>query len=201
MVVLIFVRHGKAKSNELGILTEEIEGFPLTDDGRKRIELTATELKKLKVSRIISSPVQRARETAKIIGDKLGLTPTIDDRLTERGHGNLVNKSNMDGRWIYELDLEKENVENYASIEKRMVDFVDSVKDTSGITVVVTHEDCIKEFIGKALNLDVYLVQGLKIENGTMSAVKVVSKGECKVITINFPFLNKEAVSRINDAI
>ncbi len=198
--MLIFVRHGKAESNVLGILNDDVEGYPLTKDGAEKIKLIAKELKKLKVNKIISSPIQRARETSQIIGKELGLDYSMDKRLTERYFGKIDNKPIDDGRWAYRIDFEKENVETNSSIEKRMWNFVNSLKDEKGIIVVVTHDPCIKVFLGFALDIDAFLIQGLKIDNGNMSAMKIVGKGKCEIITLNFPMLNKEAVSRINKA-
>jgi phosphohistidine phosphatase len=58
---------------------------PLTSDGRKEMEREARAIAKLdlKLERIVTSPLKRARETAQIVAERLDLTDCLieDDRL------------------------------------------------------------------------------------------------------------------------
>jgi broad specificity phosphatase PhoE len=57
---------------------------PLTRAGVKQARRTGTYLRAQGVARLCSSPLRRARETAEIIGDELGLAVEVDNRLRER---------------------------------------------------------------------------------------------------------------------
>jgi phosphoglycerate mutase (EC 5.4.2.1) len=92
MVVIVFIRHAQSVSNVQRILSDDINKYPLTDEGRQQAKETAKELRKIPtVTRLYSSPILRAYQTASIIGEELGLVPIIDDRLRERELGELNN--------------------------------------------------------------------------------------------------------------
>lgn len=65
---------------------ERIAGDPgLTDIGRTKAQATAEWLRSAqRVTRVLTSPMRRAVETARPIADALGLDVTTDDRLRER---------------------------------------------------------------------------------------------------------------------
>ena len=65
---IIFLRHGQAKNNTDRILAGRTEGVPLTETGIKQAEHTATLLEDMNISAIYSSPIQRAKHTAEIVG-------------------------------------------------------------------------------------------------------------------------------------
>ena len=86
---LTVVRHGQSTWNKLQKVQGQNDEAQLTDDGRAMARAVATELAQYSFSRIISSDLQRARQTAAIIADVLGLQVTHDDRLRERSYGIL----------------------------------------------------------------------------------------------------------------
>ena len=86
---LWLVRHGESQGN----LEQRIQGWddsPLTDLGRQQAGLVAERLRQEgSVSEVISSPLQRAAETAEIIGHMLGISVRFDKRLNEYNFGPL----------------------------------------------------------------------------------------------------------------
>jgi isoleucyl-tRNA synthetase len=86
------MRHGEAQSNVKNFNDSEgVSDNTLTARGREEIRNVAESLKKENISRIISSPFPRAKESADIIAQVLGV-PTemisIDERLKEFNHGS-----------------------------------------------------------------------------------------------------------------
>ena len=77
---LYFMRHGIAVDRATGATADD-RSRVLTPKGIKRIEREAAGLKRLSLSldRILSSPLERARQTAKIVAQAL----QMDDRLEE----------------------------------------------------------------------------------------------------------------------
>ena len=65
---IIFLRHGQAKNNVEKILAGRTSGFPLTDEGISQAEYAAGLLARMDISAIYSSPIQRAEDTARIVG-------------------------------------------------------------------------------------------------------------------------------------
>lgn len=88
---LYIVRHGESEYNAKGLLAG-ITDIPLTDTGREQARQAGTQLAKLGITRIVSSPLVRAYETAEIIAEQLGFHPEsilVDERLHERDFGAL----------------------------------------------------------------------------------------------------------------
>ena len=85
---LYFVRHGESEWNTIGRICGATD-IPLTDRGREMAKETAARIieEGIKIDKIISSPLSRAYETAKIIGEELGLDVKKDDRIKEQNFG------------------------------------------------------------------------------------------------------------------
>lgn len=83
---LLLWRHGQTDYN----LHYKVQGqvdIPLNATGRQQARAAAELLIKLPISRIVSSPLGRAMETAKCVADRLGLEIALDERLKERDFG------------------------------------------------------------------------------------------------------------------
>lgn len=82
VTVVHLLRHGEVYNPD-GVLYGRLPGFGLSDDGRLMAEAAARALAGRDIVKIISSPLERARETAAPLAEKLGLAPEIDRRLIE----------------------------------------------------------------------------------------------------------------------
>lgn len=80
--IVHLVRHGEV-ANPRGILYGRIPGFHLSEDGQLMAKAAADFLAGRDVTVLMSSPLERAKETAEPIAAEFGLTPVIDDRLVE----------------------------------------------------------------------------------------------------------------------
>lgn len=86
MLPFYVLRHGQTDWN----LQARLQGstdIPLNDTGRAQAQRAAQVLSGQGISRIVASPLSRARETADIVGQALGLAPILDNRLIERNFG------------------------------------------------------------------------------------------------------------------
>lgn len=96
-----FIRHGQTDWNLQGRLQGSSD-IPLNDTGREQARAAAESLQAGSWEAIVSSPLSRARETAQIIADGLGieLGPAYDD-LIERDYGVAegVVESEAEERW------------------------------------------------------------------------------------------------------
>ena len=81
-MILYVVRHGETIWN-LEHKVQGITDIPLTDVGIKSIEELQELVNGLNIDVVISSPLSRARETAKILIDSK-LPINTDDRIKER---------------------------------------------------------------------------------------------------------------------
>ena len=105
---IIFIRHGESEANVQQIISNTGYIHGLTDLGKKQAEILAIKLRESypKLRKIISSPLKRADETAKIICDQYNSEHSIDDRLMEFNTGILEGKSDSKS-WNQLYDLWK----------------------------------------------------------------------------------------------
>lgn len=77
-----FLRHGEVHNPE-GILYGRLPGYRLSDNGEQQAKLVAEFLSGHDIARVISSPLQRAQETARPLGAMFQVDVATDDRLIE----------------------------------------------------------------------------------------------------------------------
>ena len=116
--MILWVRHGQSTWNLIDRMQGHELSPPLTPLGREQAALTAELLTDQAVVRILSSPAVRARETADIIAERLGLEVVVEPLLLEKG-----------------LDEDK------ASVQARIQQLF--ALDLPGPTVAVSHGDTI----------------------------------------------------------
>lgn len=83
---LYVTRHGQTDWNEQGRIQGKID-IPLNEQGRAQARKTRDLLAHTPFDVIITSPLQRAVETATIINEAHGVKQYEDERLSERGFG------------------------------------------------------------------------------------------------------------------
>jgi probable phosphoglycerate mutase len=87
MTVFALVRHGETDWN----LQRRIQGstdIPLNDTGREQARATGALLASRRWTALVASPLSRAAETARLIGEQVGLSqPELEPRLVERDYG------------------------------------------------------------------------------------------------------------------
>jgi len=87
MTELLLVRHGETDWNAEGKLQGHTDR-PLNDYGRRQAQALADKLAGESIDAVYASDLSRARETAEILGEKLGLTVAVDPDLREKNWGN-----------------------------------------------------------------------------------------------------------------
>ena len=80
--VVHLVRHGEVE-NPRRVLYGRLPGYHLSADGRMMAKAAAGFLAGRDVTVLLTSPLERAQETAEPIAEEFGLTPVIDERLIE----------------------------------------------------------------------------------------------------------------------
>jgi broad specificity phosphatase PhoE len=106
-VTILLARHGETDDNIEPIRIQGRLDTPLNDTGRAQAAELGERVAGEGVASLWSSDLSRARETAEIVGARLGLEPVVDARLAEGDRGEL------EGR--YWRDVAVEDPELYAA--------------------------------------------------------------------------------------
>lgn len=86
--MLYVTRHGETTWNVQGLVCGRAD-VPLTEKGRQQAKALADKVATLEVpvTKIIHSPLQRAKDTAQVVADKIDLPLVADARLMEMDFG------------------------------------------------------------------------------------------------------------------
>jgi broad specificity phosphatase PhoE len=106
-VTILLARHGETDDNIEPIRIQGRRDTPLNDTGRAQAAELAERVAGEGIASLWSSQLSRARETAEIVGARLGLEPVVDERLAEGNRGELEGS--------YWRDVAREDPELYAS--------------------------------------------------------------------------------------
>jgi probable phosphoglycerate mutase len=152
---IILIRHGETEWNREGRYQGQLDS-PLTEKGKQQAKDNAQKIKRelgnIDEVKIFSSPLGRAKSTALIIVDELGLSPDrviFEPLIREFNYGILEGKTKeycrenyseiMDSReadkWFYQI----ESGDSYKQVAKRIKSWLDSL-DSKITVVAITHE-------------------------------------------------------------
>lgn len=190
---IILIRHGQARNNVERRLSGRMDGVPLTELGRQQAEDAAALLVGMNVSAIYASPIERAASTADIIGRRCGITPQMDERLTEidmgkftgmtfeemeREHGDIFTK-------FYNNDVETahKGVETFVQVSRRVLDAVWEVNPgpAEHDVVLVTHRDPVMAVLLEALGTKPQNFMRMNVENASLNIFQGID--DCLVLS------------------
>lgn len=143
------LRHGEV-FNPDKVLYGRLPGFRLSEAGRQMAVLAADALQGRDITHVVSSPLQRAHETAQPMAEMFGLAIATDDRLIEAGNdfegqrvtgpdGVLKHPKNW---WKYRNFFRPSWGEPYVQVAQRMQAALLSARDRAAghEAVCVSHQ-------------------------------------------------------------
>jgi probable phosphoglycerate mutase len=152
---LVFSRHGESEANVQRVYWNQPGRFPLTPKGRQQAEALADALADHRFAALYCSPVQRALETAQIVGRRFGLTPQVADGLREYHVGVLEGrtyseqttalKRQTELQWVEQDDYGAriEGGESYNDIAARFMPMIAGLearyRDTLATLLLISH--------------------------------------------------------------
>ena len=145
---LYVVRHGQTIWN-LEKRVQGITDIPLTDEGIKNAEELKELVGTLNIDVVISSPLKRARDTARILVDSK-LPINTDDRIKERdwgmNEGALIDEVDRWDCWDVILNTKVQNIECIQDFMYRVSSFIEEIKEKykDKNVLVVTHSAVIR---------------------------------------------------------
>jgi probable phosphoglycerate mutase len=152
---LHLVRHGEV-DNPGHVVYADLDGFDLSAIGRQQADAAADRLADLGTDAIVSSPLDRAMQTAEPISTLTGAIPATDDRATEWTLGTRwagTRWEDLPARFPGELEAYLDNPEDLefapesiADVAARMATVVDELGEhyPGGTATIVSHQDPIQ---------------------------------------------------------
>lgn len=131
-VKIYYVRHGETDWN----LAKKMQGGetekPLNETGNRQANETRKKLEEIKYDILICSPMNRAKQTAEIINKDRNVPIIFDERIRERKLGKFEGydaTEELENKiWDYNLNYEIPNGENLHDFEKRILEFLEEIK-------------------------------------------------------------------------
>lgn len=128
--MIYIVRHGQTDWNVLKKIQGKMD-ISLNNKGREQANIIKLELAKEPIDIIISSPLERARETAEIINKDRNLPIIYDSRIEERCFGIFEGKDlkyvATSDFWDYKKNEIYEGAESIQQFFERVYSFLDEI--------------------------------------------------------------------------
>lgn len=167
-MILYLVRHGETEKNQYGLVQGQTEA-DLSEKGIKDAEELQELIASLNIDVVISSPLRRAIDTAKIItNNKYPIN--IDDRIIERNWGMCegisIEEVDTVKCWNFYINTDDNRIETVQDFMKRLSEFIEDIrlKYQDKKVLVVTHSAVLRGMH--------YLVNGVP-EDGDMSKIDI----------------------------
>ena len=165
---LILLRHGETEYNATRRMQGQLD-TNLSERGIAQAHTAAKELRDLGIKKIISSDLTRARDTAGVVGDDLGVEVVVDKRLRETHLGQWQGKTHdevdtaHDGaraRWRSDATWAPPEGESRIDVAQRSRAVVDELLDTydewgNSAVLLVAHGGTIAALTASLLGLEV----------------------------------------------
>ena len=175
--MIYLLRHGQTDWNKMGRMQGQTD-IPLNQTGIETATCSAKDILKEGITRIISSDLTRAKQTAEIINSYLNVPLNTDKRLREISYGEIEGKLKTDisdQTWhLFNENPSKIKAESFEEIYARVKSFFESIENEDNV-LIVTHAGFIRMALyflknKSAFNAEDYkkTYRDLKIPNTTL---------------------------------
>ncbi len=180
---IYLIRHGETQGNREGYFRGRSD-FPLNENGKEQARLLAEALKDSGITRIYSGPLTRARQTAEILADKLGVPVVVEEGFNNINLGPWEGKKKEDIKrefprefqlWITRPEeLKLPGAETVMEVMERAVAtlkrIVEEVQEES--IAVVTHRAVLKPLIAGILDMRPPFFWKIHVDTASYSILK-----------------------------
>ena len=181
---LLIIRHGQTTWNAEHRLPGQLPGVVLNDTGKQQAARLAEALTVLPISAVISSPLERARETAEYIAQGRNLQIQLEPGLMDTDVGpwagqviSELSKNNPDWTaYVRNPTVAPEGVETFPQVQQRVVAAVErwcERDDIGAYPAFVAHADVIKLLIAHYTGLPTERAGSISIDNASVSIVEL----------------------------
>ncbi|MEO6020296.1 MAG: MSMEG_4193 family putative phosphomutase [Knoellia sp.] len=192
MALLLLVRHGHSTANADAVLAGWTEGVGLTERGRSEVARLATRLADAgtEVARLVTSPLQRCRETAGLLLP--GATAEVVEDLGECHYGawtgRPISELVSEPLWrtvqddpsvarfpesdLYAAESLAEMAERLTATIRRIDAEVEAERGPHAVWVAVSHGDPIKAVLADAIGAGLDGLQRVHVDPASVSVIR-----------------------------
>ncbi|MDP9005456.1 MAG: MSMEG_4193 family putative phosphomutase [Actinomycetota bacterium] len=192
--VVVLVRHGQTPTTG-SVLPGRAPGLHLAEAGVAQAEAVAERVAGLKrVDEVVASPLERTRETARLIARSRGLKVRIDRGLLECDFGEWTGRPLKElsrlPEWTtvqrYPSGFRFPGGESFREMQLRMTAALARLvgRHPGGVVVAVSHADPIKAAVADALGTHLDLFQRIVVSPCSATAISYGAAGP-SVLTVN----------------
>ena len=189
MATLILARHGRTTANVTGVLAGRSKGVHLDDTGVEQSRTAAGRLAGVALAAIVSSPLERCRETAREIARQQSAAPRVSTEraLLECDYGSwtvrelktLAKEQLWKTVQSHPSAAEFPGGESMAAMSSRAVGAVrrwdariEEQHGPNAVWVAVSHGDVIKAILADALGIHLDAFQRIVVDPASLSVVR-----------------------------
>ena len=163
-MILLVIRHGESEADLLDV-HEGRADFELTERGHEQaIAMAKCVAENFRLTRIYSSTLKRAAQTAKHLSDKTGIAIELDPDLMEFNNGLLAGLSREDADRLYPhvenlpIDQAAYGQESKVEFRSRAENALQRVLSENGsesVIAIVTHGGMVNQLYGALLHMPI----------------------------------------------
>lgn len=194
---LLVIRHGQTTWNIEHRLPGQVPGVMLTETGHKQAERLADALAVLPVSAVISSPLERARDTAAYMAKNRNLQLQFEPDLMDTNIGawtgkvieDLVKNDPAWKEYVKNPMEAPEGVETFSQVQQRVMAAIErwlAQENIGDYPAFVAHADVVKLIIAYYTGLEARRAGSLFIDNASVSIVELEKDHPPRVLAIGW---------------
>lgn len=196
MTTLILLRHGETEWNLSGRWQGQAMDTELSPRGRAQARIVARRLQGYRLGAIYSSDLKRAWDTARIVGDELGLRPIAEPGLRESDIGAWTGLTweEISVRFPDQIaamragqDVRRGGGESMSELNHRLAAAAGGIAAVHpGETVLlVSHGAALRSVVAHALQASLPQMQRIAIGGNTALSVLQVRDGQMRLVSYN----------------
>jgi 2,3-bisphosphoglycerate-dependent phosphoglycerate mutase len=199
MATVILARHGRTTANASGVLAGRSKGVRLDEKGIEQARAAAARLDGVPLAAVVTSPLERCRDTARVLAEGRDLRLQTDRGLLECDYGEWT------GREIKELAKQPlwrtvqatpsaarfPGGESMAGMSARAVAavrdrdaLIEAESGPEAVWVAVSHGDVIKAVLADALGMHLDTFQRIVVDPASLSVIRYTPH-RAFVVTMN----------------
>ena len=192
VTVFYLLRHGEPAV--FGRINGRLPGVGLSEKGRAEIATVAGRLAGAKINAINASPLQRTRETAEILADRLGLPVQYREDVIEIDYGEWTgltfDEIRQDERW--QMWARSRSIaavpggESWRRVQERVVGALFDLRQAhpDGSVAIVSHGDVIRAALLFALGMPLDFYSRIEVGLASLSTIRLDNSG-IRVLALN----------------